>query len=59
MDYSRQYADESHKQYLESSQKASKLEGECQRLRLQLQKRSPGVAGSMNTKNEIGMMRRK
>ncbi|GAU19909.1 hypothetical protein TSUD_95140 [Trifolium subterraneum] len=59
MDYSRQYADESHKQYLESSQKVSKLEGECQRLRLQLQKRSPGVAGSMNTKNEIGMMRRK
>ncbi|XP_045813405.1 filament-like plant protein 7 isoform X2 [Trifolium pratense] len=59
IDYSRQYADESHKQYLESSQKVSKLEGECQRLRLQLQKRSPGVAGSMNTKNEIGMMRRK
>ncbi|WJX44420.1 hypothetical protein P8452_31397 [Trifolium repens] len=59
MDYSRQYADASHKQYLESSQKASKLEGECQRLRLQLQKRSPGIAGSMNTKNEIGMMRRK
>ncbi|KAK2434209.1 hypothetical protein QL285_019380 [Trifolium repens] len=59
MDYSRQYADASHKQYLESSQKASKLEGECQRLRLQLHKRSPGIAGSMNTKNEIGMMRRK
>ena len=52
MDYSRQYADVSHKQYLESSQKASKLEAECQRLRLLLQKRSPGSAGLGNMKNE-------
>nr|KYP45575.1 Filament-like plant protein 7 [Cajanus cajan] len=44
MDYSRQYADASHKQYLECSQKASKLEAECQKLRLLLQKRSPGSA---------------
>ena len=58
MDYSRQYADASHRQYLESSQKASKLEAECQRLRLVIQKRSPGFAGSMNRKNEIGTMRR-
>lgn len=58
MDYSRQYADASHKQYLESSQKASKLEAECQRLRLVIQKRSPGLAGSVNRKNEIGTMRK-
>ncbi|RZC24326.1 filament-like plant protein 7 isoform X1 [Glycine soja] len=57
MDYSRQYADVSHKQYLESSQKASKLEAECQRLRLLLQKRSPGSAGLGNMKNEVGVAR--
>lgn len=58
MDYSRQCADVSHKQYLESSQKASKLEAECQRLRLLLRKRSPGLAGSVSMKNETGMMRK-
>ncbi|XP_061367902.1 filament-like plant protein 7 [Gastrolobium bilobum] len=58
MEYSRQYADVSHKQYLESSQKASKLEAECQKLRLLLQKKSPGPAGLGNMKNEVGMMRR-
>ncbi|TKY59066.1 Filament plant protein 7 [Spatholobus suberectus] len=59
MDYSRQYADASQKQYLACSQKASKLEAECQRLRLLLQKRSPGSAGLVNMKNEVGMMRRR
>ncbi|XP_058730701.1 filament-like plant protein 7 [Vicia villosa] len=48
IDYSRQYADASHKQYLESSQKASELESECQRLRLVIRKR----------KSETGVMRR-
>ncbi|KAK7400773.1 hypothetical protein VNO78_12079 [Psophocarpus tetragonolobus] len=56
MNYSRQYADASHKQYLECSQKASKLEAECQRLRVFEQKRSPGSAGM---KNEVGMVRRR
>ncbi|XP_027348750.1 filament-like plant protein 7 isoform X2 [Abrus precatorius] len=59
MDYSRQYAEASHKQYLESSQKVSKLEAECQRLHLMLRKRSPGPAGSVNMKNEVGMVRRR
>ncbi|KAK7319892.1 hypothetical protein RJT34_04620 [Clitoria ternatea] len=59
IDYSRQYVDASHKQYLESSQKASKLEAECQRLRLLQRKRSPGSAGLVNVKNEVGMMRRR
>lgn len=59
MDYSRQYADASHKQYLECSQKVSKLEAECQRLRLLIQKKSPGSAALVNTKNEVGMRRRK
>ncbi|KOM52053.1 hypothetical protein LR48_Vigan09g071200 [Vigna angularis] len=58
-DYSRQYADASHKQYLECSQKVSKLEAECQKLRLMLQKRPPGSAGMVNMKNEVGMMRRR
>ncbi|CAL0313568.1 unnamed protein product [Lupinus luteus] len=58
MDYSRRYADESLKKYVENAHKASKLEAECQRLRLTLHKRSPGPAGLVNTKNEVGMMRR-
>lgn len=58
-DYSRQYADASHKQYLECSQKVSNLEADCQKLRLMLQKRSPGSAGMVNMKNEVGMMRRR
>ncbi|XP_014509795.1 filament-like plant protein 7 isoform X2 [Vigna radiata var. radiata] len=58
-DYSRQYADASHKQYLDCSQKVSKLEAECQKLRLMLQKRPPGSAGMVNMKNEVGMMRRR
>ncbi|XP_068462639.1 filament-like plant protein 7 isoform X2 [Phaseolus vulgaris] len=58
-DYSRQYADASHKQYLECSQKVSYLEAESQKLRLMLQKRSPGSAGVVNMKNEVGMMRRR
>ncbi|KAK7362609.1 hypothetical protein VNO77_04727 [Canavalia gladiata] len=59
MDYSREYADASHKKYLESSQEVSKLEVECQRLRVLLQKRSPGPAGLVNMKNEVGMVRRR
>ncbi|OIV93296.1 hypothetical protein TanjilG_13123 [Lupinus angustifolius] len=58
MDYSHRYADESHKKYVENAHKASKLEAECQRLRLALHKRPPGPAGLVNMKNEVGMMRR-
>ncbi|KAF7810990.1 filament-like plant protein 7 [Senna tora] len=57
MDYSRQYADASHKQYQETIQKVSKLEAECQRLRLLLQKRSPQHA-VVNMRNEVGMIGR-
>ncbi|KAI9127889.1 hypothetical protein K1719_000882 [Acacia pycnantha] len=53
MEYGRQYAEASHKQYQETIQKVSKLEVECQRLRLLLQKRSPQHAMA-NTKNEVG-----
>lgn len=59
MDYSRQYSDASHKQYLECSQKVSKLEAECQRLRLLIQKKSSGSAALVNMKNEVGTRRRK
>ncbi|XP_028794015.1 filament-like plant protein 7 [Neltuma alba] len=55
MEYSRQYAEASHKQYQETIQKVSKLEVECQRLRLLLQKRSPQPA-MVNMKNEVGTM---
>lgn len=52
MEYSRQYADASHLQYLESEQKAFKLEAECQRLRLLLQKKSPASSGLMRKDTE-------
>ncbi|XP_054787046.1 filament-like plant protein 7 isoform X2 [Prosopis cineraria] len=55
MGYSRQYAEASHKQYQETVQKVSKLEVECQRLHLLLQKRAPQSA-MVNRKNEVGIM---
>ncbi|KAI9123446.1 hypothetical protein K1719_004746 [Acacia pycnantha] len=58
MEYSRQYADASHIQYLESQQKASTLEAECQRLRLLLQKKSSGSSGFLR-KLETDTTRRK
>ncbi|KAI4298476.1 hypothetical protein L6164_032030 [Bauhinia variegata] len=59
MGYSHQYADALRKQHLESIQKVSKLEAECQRLHLLVQKRSPGPPGLVTMKNEVGMMRRR
>ncbi|KAK4284572.1 hypothetical protein QN277_001385 [Acacia crassicarpa] len=56
MEYGRQYAEASHKQYEETIQKVSKLEVECQRLRLLLQKRSPQHAMA-DMKNEVGTVR--
>ncbi|KAK4258782.1 hypothetical protein QN277_005192 [Acacia crassicarpa] len=58
MEYCRQYADASHIQYLESQQKASKLDAECQRLRLLLQEKSPGSSGFLR-KLETDTTRRK
>lgn len=57
MEYSRRYADASHIQYLESEQKASKLDVECQRLRLLLQKKLPSTSGLV--RRETDMTRRK
>lgn len=57
MEYSRYHAEESHNKYLLSSQKASNLEAECERLRLRLQKRPHGTS-LVNVKNEVGMMKR-
>ncbi|KAJ7967478.1 Filament-like plant protein 7 [Quillaja saponaria] len=51
MDYSRRYAETSHKQYLESVEKITKLESECQRLCL-MQKRP---AAFLNVKSEVGI----
>ncbi|XP_028767646.1 filament-like plant protein 7 [Neltuma alba] len=57
MEYSRQYADASHIQYLEREQEASKLEAECQRLRLLLQKRLPTTSSLL--RKETDTTRRK
>ncbi|KAL1290500.1 hypothetical protein HN51_058984 [Arachis hypogaea] len=58
INYSRQYADDSHKQYLISAENVSKLEAECQRLHTLLHKSSPGPANLVNTKNEARKTRR-
>ncbi|PIA46188.1 hypothetical protein AQUCO_01500007v1 [Aquilegia coerulea] len=48
--------DASHKQHLESVKKIAKLETECQRLRLLVQKRLPGPAAFARMKNEVDML---
>ncbi|KAE8007996.1 hypothetical protein FH972_004546 [Carpinus fangiana] len=58
MEYNRRSADAAHKQHLESVKKTTKLEAECQRLRLLMQKRLPGTAAMANTKSEFDMLGR-
>ncbi|XP_031482373.1 filament-like plant protein 7 [Nymphaea colorata] len=52
-EYNRRAADASHKQQLESMKKITKLEAECQRLRLLVRKRLPGPAAVAQMKNEV------
>ncbi|XP_022745965.1 filament-like plant protein 7 isoform X2 [Durio zibethinus] len=58
MDYNRRSADLAHKQHLDSIKKITKLEVECQKLRLLLQKRLPGPAAVVKMKNEVEMLGR-
>ncbi|KAK7331048.1 hypothetical protein VNO77_25258 [Canavalia gladiata] len=57
-EFNRRTADASHKQHLESVKKISKLESECQRLRLLVRKRLPGPAALAKMKNEVEMLGR-
>ncbi|XWS54777.1 hypothetical protein CRYUN_Cryun10bG0118400 [Craigia yunnanensis] len=58
MEYNRRSADLAHKQHLEGIKKITKLEAECQKLRLLLQKRLPGPAAVVKMKNEVEMLGR-
>ncbi|XP_024932871.3 filament-like plant protein 7 isoform X1 [Ziziphus jujuba] len=58
MEYYRRSADESQKQQLESVSRITKLEQECERLRLLVRKRSPGPPLLVNMKSEAQMMGR-
>ncbi|WVZ09891.1 hypothetical protein V8G54_014421 [Vigna mungo] len=55
-EFNRRTADASHKQYLQSVKKIAKLESECQRLRVLVQKRLPSPASLAKMKNEFEML---
>ncbi|KAG2375973.1 Filament-like plant protein [Vigna angularis] len=57
-EFNRRTADASHKQYLQSVKKIAKLESECQRLRVLVQKRLPSPASLAKMKNEFEMLER-
>ncbi|KAL4362596.1 hypothetical protein GQ457_04G002600 [Hibiscus cannabinus] len=56
MEYTRRASDLAHKQHLHDVKKIAKLEAECQKLRLLLQKRLPGPAAMVKMKNEVEML---
>ncbi|XP_022763406.1 filament-like plant protein 7 isoform X2 [Durio zibethinus] len=58
MEYNRRSADLAHKQHLDGVKKIAKLEAECQKFRLLLQKRLPGPAAVVKMKNEVEMLGR-
>ncbi|GLT47313.1 hypothetical protein SLA2020_210180 [Shorea laevis] len=58
LEYSCQSVDAAHKQHLASVKKITKLESECQRLRLLLRKRLPGPAAMVKLKSEVEMVGR-
>lgn len=53
LEFNRRSADASHKQHLESMKKVSKLEAECQRLRVLMRKRLPGPAAFAEMRSEV------
>uniref|UniRef100_A0A5B7ASS7 Putative filament-like plant protein 7 isoform X1 n=1 Tax=Davidia involucrata TaxID=16924 RepID=A0A5B7ASS7_DAVIN len=57
-EFNRRSADASHKQHLESVKKITKLEAECQRLRVLVRKRLPGPAALAKMKSEVDMQGR-
>ncbi|GMI74564.1 hypothetical protein like AT2G23360 [Hibiscus trionum] len=56
MEYTRRSSDLAHKQHLHDVKIIAKLEAECQKLRLLLQKRLPGPAAMVKMKNEVEML---
>ncbi|OMO63243.1 hypothetical protein COLO4_32628 [Corchorus olitorius] len=58
MEFNRRSADLAHKQHLDGVKKIAKLEAECQKLRLLLQKRLPGPAAVVKMKNQVEMLGR-
>ncbi|RWR83007.1 filament-like plant protein 7 isoform X2 [Cinnamomum micranthum f. kanehirae] len=57
-EYNRKSIDVSHKQHLESMKKTAKLETECHKLRLLVQKRLPGPAALAKMRNEVSILRK-
>ncbi|KAG1359037.1 filament-like plant protein 7 [Cocos nucifera] len=55
-EFSLKSADAAHKQHLESIKKISKLESECQRLRVMVRKRLPGPAALAKMRSEVEML---
>ncbi|KAL9327645.1 hypothetical protein ACSQ67_002648 [Phaseolus vulgaris] len=55
-EFNRRTADASHKQHSQSVKKIAKLESECQRLRVLVQKRLPSQASLAKIKNEFEML---
>lgn len=53
MEYTRRSVEATHKQHLESVKKVTKLEAECERLRLLVRKKLPGSAASAKMKSEV------
>lgn len=59
LEFNRQSTDKSHKLYMEGVNKISKLESDCQRLRILMRKRLPGPAALAKMKNEVEILRKK
>ncbi|KAL0332207.1 UNVERIFIED_CONTAM: Filament-like plant protein 7 [Sesamum calycinum] len=55
-EFNRRTAEVAQKQHMESVKKIEKLQTECQRLRLLVQKRLPGPAALVKMKNEVEML---
>ncbi|KAJ1414483.1 Filament-like plant protein [Sesbania bispinosa] len=55
-EFNRRTADASHKQHLESVKKITKLESECQRLRLLVRKRLPSPSALAKMKKEVEVL---
>lgn len=56
LEYNRQAADAAQQKHLESTRKIAKLEGECHRLRVLMQKRLPGPADLARMKSEVRVL---
>ncbi|KAK4804518.1 hypothetical protein SAY86_004335 [Trapa natans] len=56
LEYNRRAADAAQQKHLESTRKIAKLEGECHRLRVLMQKRLPGPADLARMKSEVRVL---